>query len=341
MPRRILRFTAAERRAIGGYATVIVLLHIIGWGLCLLYAGSHPALLGLGLSAYLFGLRHAFDADHIAAVDDTVRLMLQKGRMPHGVGFFFSLGHSTVVLLLVTITASLAAAVNHHMGGLETIGDVIGPLVSGIFLCIIGALNVTTLFDMLHVWNGRHARHAHVQLDELVAGRGLLHRVFGTHLTKLIDRSWKMYPVGLLFGLGFDTASEIALLALAGGAAERHIAFWVIFSLPILFTAGMSLMDTADGILMTHAYGWALFNPIRRMFYNLLMTSLSVAVALMIGLIELTQAIIAELRLHGSLANDIAGLSFATFGYIIVAMFLLTWIASYFVSRTKRLRQLI
>ncbi len=328
-------FTRAERRSLAGYGAAIAGLHVLGWGLCLAYAGAHPLLLGLGLSAYLFGLRHAFDADHIAAVDDTVRFMLQKRRGPLGVGFFFSLGHSTVVFLLAALTAFAAALVKRHLPGLENVGYVLGTLISGLFLWLIGLLNLGALLGMLQVWRRRHAAHSHARLDEFLSRRGLLNRLFGQRLTKLIDRSWQMYPVGFLFGLGFDTASEIALLALTGGAAASQIPVGAVLALPTLFAAGMSLMDTADGVLMTRAYGWAFFNPVRRIFYNMATTSLSVAVALVIGSIELAQVFIGEFGLHGVIAAAIAGLSFNAIGYIIVSMFALSWLISYALWKTR------
>lgn len=328
-------FSAEDRRSLGGYAAAVAALHIVGWGLCLIYTHAHPALLGMGLAAYLFGLRHAFDADHIAAIDDTVRFMLQKNRGPLGVGFFFSLGHSTVVFLLAVLTAFVAALVKKHLPGLEDFGNVAGTLVSGVFLWAIGLLNLAVLLDMLHIWRLRHEAHSHVHMEELLARRGLLNRLLGQRLTKLIEHSWQMYPVGFLFGLGFDTASEIALLALTGGAAVSRIPVGAVLALPILFTAGMSMMDTADGVLMTRAYGWAFFNPVRRIFYNITTTSLSVAVALVIGSIELAQVLIGELDLHGRLADGISNLDFGTLGYVIVGMFVFAWILSYSFWKVK------
>ena len=332
-------FTAAERRSLAGYGGAIALFHILGWGLCLAYTGTHPALLGLGLSAYLFGMRHAFDADHIAAVDDTVRLMLQKGRRPMGVGFFFSLGHSTVVFLLTVLTAFVATLARRRLPGLEGVGNVVGTMISGLFLWTIGLLNLAVLLEMLHVWRRRHTPHSHAHVEEFIARRGLLNRLFGRRLTKLLNHNWQMYPIGFLFGLGFDTASEIALLALTGGAAASRIPAYAVLALPILFTAGMSLMDTADGVLMTRAYGWAFFTPVRRIFYNLTTTSLSVAVALVIGSIEIMQVLIGEFAWHGVVARTIVGLSFDGLGYLIVAMFVLAWAISYSVWRLKRLEQ--
>jgi high-affinity nickel-transport protein len=328
-------FSAKDRRSLGRYVAAVAALHIVGWGLCLIYTHAYAALLGMGLAAYLFGLRHAFDADHIAAIDDTVRFMLQKNRGPLGVGFFFSLGHSTFVLLLAVLTACVAALVKKHLPGLEDFGNVAGTLVSGVFLWAIGLLNLAVLLDMLHIWRRRHEAHSHVNMEELLARRGLLNRVLGQRLTKLIEHSWQMYPVGFLFGLGFDTASEVALLALTGGAAVSRIPVGAVLALPILFTAGMSMMDTADGVLMTRVYGWAFFNPVRRIFYNITTTSLSVAVALVIGSIELAQVLIGELDLHGPLADGISNLDFGRLGYVIIGMFVFAWILSYSIWKVK------
>ncbi len=322
-------FGRSERRAVAGYGAAVALLHVAGWGLCLLDAGVRPSMLGLGLAAYLFGLRHAFDADHIAAIDDTVRLMLQRRQRPIGVGFFFSLGHSTVVFILALLTAWIATAVSVHLPGLRAIGAVVGTLVSGTFLWLIGVLNLLVLLDMLKIWRHRN-RHPHEhRLDALLARRGLLYRVLGRRTTDLIGRSWHMYPVGLLFGLGFDTASEVALLALTGGAAASRLPAWGVLALPLLFAAGMSLMDTADGVMMVRAYGWAGANPARRIFYNITTTTLSVAVALAIGSVEIAQVLIGAFGFHGRVAQTIAAISFEHLGVAIVALFVLAWGLSY------------
>ena len=330
-------FSVEDRRSLKGYAAAIAVLHVVGWGLCLVYTRSHPALLGMGLAAYLFGLRHAFDADHVAAIDDTVRLMLRNNRGPLGVGFFFSLGHSTVVFLLAALTAVLSGVVRHRLPGLVHFGSVAGALVSGVFLLGIGLLNLAVLLDMLKIWHRRHEAHDHARLDELLARRGLLNRLFGQRLTRMIRHAWQMYPVGLLFGLGFDTASEIALLALAGGAALGSLPVGAVLALPILFTAGMSMMDTAEGVLMTRAYGWAIFDPVRRIFYNLTTTSLSVAAAWIIGSMEILQVLVGELHLRGRWAEWMAHLPFGAFGYAIVVLFVLAWGASYLAWRFGRI----
>ncbi len=324
----ILRFDQEEWAQLVVYYSVIGALHLVGWGIYLYYAARYPAMIGLGLTAYLFGLRHAFDADHIAAVDDTVRILVQEGRKSLGVGFFFSLGHSSVVFLLALFTAFVVAAVKTHMPSMQHIGGLIGTGVSGTFLVIIGSLNLMILLDLLKVWNrARRGTHDH-HVDTLLAKRGLFNRLFGGRLQRLIKHSWQMYPVGFLFGLGFDTASEIGLLAMTAGAATGNLPVLAVLSLPILFTAGMSAMDTTDGVLMTKAYGWALTNPLRRIFYNISTTLLSVLVALVLGTIELLQLLIPAAGWQGGVADAIVNLDFGDLGYVIVGLFLVAWLSS-------------
>lgn len=324
-----LRFSTAEWLRLAGFYGFIGLLHATGWGLFLWYSSHYASLVGLGLAAYLFGLRHAFDADHIAAVDDTVRYLLQKNQQPLGVGFFFSLGHATVVFVLAIVVIFAGAVVKHDLPALQQSGHVIGALVSGAFLWLIGGLNLTLLLDMLKVWKqAQTSSHDHMHLEQLLAQRGLINRLFGRRLQKLVNRSWKMYPVGLLFGLGFDTASEIGLLAMTAGAATGDLPIGGALSLPILFAAGMSAMDTTDGVLMTKAYNWAFINPVRKIFYNLTTTSLSIVVALVIGSVELLQALVAALRLHGAGVDLLASLDFGVLGYLIVGLFVFAWLIS-------------
>jgi len=335
-----LPFTAAEWRRLGGFYGFIGLLHVVGWGLYLHYAAAHPALVGLGFVAYMFGLRHAFDADHIAAIDDTVRYLLQKGKRPLGVGFFFSLGHSTVVLVLAVAIAFAATAVVGEMPHIKEIGSLVGATVSGIFLWLIGALNLLVLLDILGVWRAAKAgTHSHAHLEALLAKRGLMNRLFGGRLSKVINHSWQLYPLGLLFGLGFDTASEVALLAMTAGAAAGNLPIPAVLCLPILFAAGMSVMDTTDGVLMSKAYNWAFLNPLRKIFYNLATTGLSIVVALVIGSIELAQVLVRLTGATGGLYDVITGLDFGVVGYLIVGMFLLAWALSVAVWKFGRLEQ--
>jgi high-affinity nickel-transport protein len=319
-------FSPAEWTRITGLYGVIALLHGVGWGLYLHYCRIFPALVGLGFAAYMFGLKHAFDADHIAAVDDTVRFMLQKGKRPLGVGFFFSLGHSTIVLVLALGIAFAATAVKHEWPHLNDIGALIGAGVSGTFLWLIGILNLLVLLDMLKIWHkAKSGAHDHAHLEQLLQQRGLLSRLFGGGLQSLLNHSWQMYPLGLLFGLGFDTASEVGLLAMTAGASVGNMPVGAVLSLPILFAAGMTAMDTTDGILMTKAYDWAFVNPLRKIFYNITTTSLSIAVALVIGTIELLQVSIGLLHPNGRLVDFIARLDFGALGYLIVGLFLMAW----------------
>jgi len=325
-PVRQRSFSAAEWRRLAALYALVGFLHVLGWGAYLHYAADYPALVGLGFVAYMFGLRHAFDADHIAAVDDTVRFMLQKGKQPLGVGFFFSLGHSTVVLALAVGIAFAATAVKAELPQLKSVGAIIGASVSGSFLWMIGVLNLLVLLDILKIWrSAKKGTHSHAHLEALLQKRGLLNRLFGGRLQKLMNHSWQMYPLGLLFGLGFDTASEVGLLAMTAGASAGDLPVPAVLCLPMLFAAGMTIMDTTDGVLMSKAYNWAFLNPLRKIFYNITTTGLSVAVALLVGTIELLQVLIGMLGLRGEFFDFIAALNFGILGYLIVGIFLLAW----------------
>lgn len=326
-------FDPGERRRLGGFLGITVLLHIVGWGLLLIYvAPRYPAMLGLGGLAYTFGLRHAFDADHISAIDNTTRKLLQDGKKPMGVGFFFSLGHSTVVFL---ISLALGLAIKFIVqgvidtnGNLKHTGSIIGTSVSGVFLVLIGVLNLLIMFDIVQVY--RKMRSGSMDQEglhqELTAG-GFMTRLFG-RLFKVITESWQMYPIGFLFGLGFDTSSEVALLAISAGTAAQKLPLAAVLCLPIIFVSGMSLMDTADGAFMAKAYLWAFSNPVRKVFYNLTITGLSVFVALFVGGIELLQIASQQLNLTGSFWNVINGINFNIMGFVIVGVFIFTWIAA-------------
>ena len=335
-----LSFSRGEWTRLAGLYGFIAALHFLGWGLYLHYAAGFPALVGLGFVAYMFGLRHAFDADHIAAIDDTVRYLLQKGKRPLGIGFYFSLGHSTIVLCLAIGIAFAATAVKQEMPELKNIGSILGAGVSGTFLWIIGILNVLVLLDILGVWKKAKAgSHDHQHLEELLLQRGLINRLLGGRLQKFLNHSWQMYPLGLLFGLGFDTASEVGLLAMTAGASVGNLPIPAILSLPILFAAGMSLMDTTDGVLMSKAYNWAFVNPLRKIFYSITTTSLSIVVALVIGTIELAQVMIGIFGLKGPVCDFVAALDFGVVGYIIVGLFLLAWGVSVAMWKFGRVEQ--
>src|SRR6202043_3013958 len=256
------------------------------------------------------------------------------------VGFFFSLGHSTVVLALAIGIAFAATAVKAELPQLKDMGAIIGASLSGTFLSIIGILNLLVLLDILKIWRtAKSGTHSHAHLESLLQRRGLLNRLFGGRLQKLMSHSWQMYPLGLLFGLGFDTASEVGLLAMTAGASAGNLPVPAVLCLPILFASGMTVMDTTDGVLMCKAYNWAFLNPLRKIFYNITTTGLSVAVALLVGTVELMQVLIGMLGLHGRFVDLIAGLDFGILGYLIVGMFLLAWALSVGVWKFGRIEQ--
>jgi high-affinity nickel-transport protein len=335
-------FDRGERRRLAGFFGGVGLLHVAGWGLLFAAAAGQPTILALGGLAYTFGLRHAFDADHISAIDNTTRKLLQDGRKPVGVGFFFSLGHSTVVFIIAAalgLTVKwIVEGVAGNGGQLRTVGGMLGTVVSGGFLVLIGVLNLVILLDIVRVYRKLKAGgydDNSLELD-LTAG-GVMSRIFG-RLFRVIRHSWQMYPIGFLFGLGFDTASEVAILAISAGAAAKGLPFVAVIALPLIFAAGMSLMDTADGAFMAKAYSWAFTSPIRKVFYNLTMTSLSVFVALFIGGMELMQAVIRAFGLKGGVFGAIAGFDLiGRAGYLIVAAFVVAWAAALLIYKARRI----
>jgi high-affinity nickel-transport protein len=297
--------TPAEWRRAVVLALVVLALHVVGFAL--LASGSALGL-GVGITAYTLGLRHAFDADHIAAIDNTTRKLMSEGQRPLSVGFFFSLGHSTIVFALAALFAIGVRGLDLHQAT-----GLIGPIVSGTFLFLIGILNLMILVTIVGIFRRmRDGRCSEAELEEQLDRRGLMSRFYG-RATRAVTKPWQMYPLGCLFGLGFDTATEIALLAAAGAAAAGGLPFYAILCLPILFAAGMSLLDTIDGAFMNFAYGWAFSRPIRKVFYNITITGLSVAVALIVGSIELL----------GVFA--VANLDLNLVGYVIVGLFVVTW----------------
>src|SRR5438445_4939458 len=336
-------FDRGERRRLGGLFSAVLALHVLGWGLLIAYGIGHPALLGLGGLAYTFGLRHAFDADHISAIDNSTRKLLQEGKRPVSAGFFFSLGHSTVVFLIAVLLGfavkTVVQSVVSGSGELKDVGGLLGTTVSGAFLIVIGLLNLLILLDILRVYRRmRRGEYDSGSLQhELVAG-GLMTRIFG-RLFRVVSNSWHLYPIGFLFGLGFDTASEVALLAISAGAAANGVPFLAVISLPLIFAAGMSLMDTIDGAFMSKAYSWAFSNPIRKVFYNLTVTALSVFVALFIGVVELSQLLIQVLKLQGGLFSFIGGMNFGFMGFVIVGAFVVTWVVAFAIYRTQHIEE--
>ena len=324
-------------RVIGIYAFLIS-YNVVAWLLAFLVFGSNAKLLLLALTAYTFGLRHAFDADHISAIDNVTRKLMQEKQRPVAVGFFFSLGHSTIVVALTIFIAITAAALS-NFSDLQAIGGLIGTTVSSVFLLLIAAINIVILVDIYKTFrvvkNG--GEYNDFTLDGSLNKRGLMGRFFRSML-KATNRSWKMYPVGVLFGLGFDTATEVGLLGIAAASAGKGIPIGAILIFPALFTAGMTLMDTTDGILMLGAYGWAFVKPIRKLYYNLNITFISVIVALVVGGIEALSIVATELNLSGPFWDQINVLSgqFGILGVIIVCLFLVSWFVSTIIYKVKK-----
>jgi nickel/cobalt transporter (NiCoT) family protein len=328
----------------------IIALHLLGW-VTLAYIveparlslGGKAFGIGVGLTAYTLGLRHAFDADHIAAIDNTTRKLMSDGQRPLAVGFFFSLGHSTVVfglaLLLATGVKAIIGPVTDDSSQLHHYTGLIGTSVSGVFLYLIAMLNVVVLVGILRVFaRMRRGDFDETELEQQLENRGLLNRFLG-RFTKSITKSWQMYPVGLLFGLGFDTATEIALLVLAGTSAAAGLPWYAILCLPVLFTAGMCLLDSIDGSFMNFAYGWAFSNPVRKVYYNITITGLSVAVALLIGSIELLGLFAGQLGWRGPPWDWLGGLDLNTVGFVVVGMFVATWAIALLVWRYGRIEE--
>ncbi|HVC21425.1 MAG TPA: HoxN/HupN/NixA family nickel/cobalt transporter [Vicinamibacterales bacterium] len=323
-----------------GLGGAVLLLHLVGWGtVWFLVAPRYPFMLGLAGLAYVFGLRHAFDADHIAAIDNTTRKLMKQGERPLGVGFFFSLGHSSVVLLLTIAVAVATQSVGASLPRLHVIGQYVGTVVSGAFLYLIGFLNLLVMIDIYRVFRDTQRGQQDVEaLEARLLQRGFMSRWFGG-LFNLVARPWHMYVVGFLFGLGFDTATEVGLLTTAGVAASQALPFIAILSLPIVFAAGMSLMDSADGVLMCGAYGWAFSNPLRKVFYNLTVTGLSVVVALFVGTVELVSIAAGLLHRDSGAWGTLRHLDLQTMGYAVVALFVCSWALSVVVWRVCRFEE--
>jgi nickel/cobalt transporter (NiCoT) family protein len=343
--------TAHEWRIVAGMVGVVIGLHAVGFFVLLALVAPHHYHLGasggftvgLGLTAYTLGLRHALDADHISAIDNTTRKLMAERKRPLSVGFWFSLGHSTIVFALSFLFAigirALDGKVRNNASTLHNVTNWIGTSVSGTFLYIIAALNVVILIGIIKVFREmRSGRLSEEQLDDQLNSRGLMNRFFG-RFTKTITKSWHMYPIGVLFGLGFDTASEVALLFLAAGAAGAGLPFYAILCLPILFAAGMSLLDTIDGSFMNFAYGWSFSKPVRKIYYNITITGLSVMVALVIGTIEFAGLLAQELDAHGSFWRWVANININQLGFIIVGMFLATWAIALSIWRFGRIEE--
>jgi nickel/cobalt transporter (NiCoT) family protein len=340
-----------ERRTLSAMAAAVVGLHVVGIVGLLAFAAPGNAQLGqagvltigIGVTAYTLGLRHAFDADHISAIDNTTRKLMAEGKRPLSVGFWFSLGHSTVVFVLALLISigvrSLDGPVRQGHSTLHQTTGLLGTAISGGFLYVIAAVNVAILLGIVRVFREmKTGRYDEAGLERQLDNRGLMNRLFG-RVTKVVAKPHHMYPVGLLFGLGFDTASEVALLVIAGSAGAAGLPWYAILCLPILFAAGMSLLDSIDGTFMNFAYGWALSRPVRKVFYNLTITSLSIAVAVVIGTIELGGLVGSELNLNGSFWSWLEHINMNFLGFVIVAMFIATWAIALTIWRLGRIEE--
>jgi high-affinity nickel-transport protein len=331
--------TPSEWNRVGWMTATVVGLHIAGWSLLAAAISGHYHVskgqvfgVGTGILAYTLGMRHAFDADHIAAIDNTTRKLVGEGKRPLSVGFFFSLGHSSVVFVLAMLLnfgiRGLGAQLKNGGSSLHQITTVVGTAVSGGFLYLIAALNLVVLIGIARMFASmRSGGYDEDQLEAQLASRGLMNRILGP-LNRRVDAPWKMYPIGVLFGLGFDTVTEIALLVLAGSAVVSGLPFYAVLSLPILFAAGMSLFDTADGCFMNFAYDWAFARPVRKLYYNLTITGLSVVVAFLIGTIEILGLLGHQTGLKGSFWTFMANFNLNTAGFAIVGLFAITWLVA-------------
>jgi high-affinity nickel-transport protein len=314
----------------------IVFLHLLGFTLLIVASMHHYSIgaknmfgVGTGVLAYTLGMRHAFDADHIAAIDNTTRKFMSEGKRPMSVGFFFSLGHSSVVFALTVMLGigarALGSQVSNTHSSFHHYGQLVGTLVSGGFLYLIAILNLIILWGILRLFiQMRQGRFDDSELEKHLNARGFMMRFFGP-LARSVDAPWKMYPIGVLFGLGFDTFTEVAFLVLAGTSVAFGLPFWALLSLPILFAAGMSLLDTIDGSFMNFAYGWAFSKPVRKVYYNIAITGLSVFVAFYIGTLELMQVLAGQLKLRGGLWNYAAAFNINKAGFVIVGIFVAVW----------------
>jgi high-affinity nickel-transport protein len=344
------RLTGPARASLWRCLAFVALLHVVGWGLLTGLVAPHDyevggkALgIGLGLTAYTLGMRHAFDADHIAAIDNTTRKLMADGQRPVSVGFWFSLGHSSVVFVMVMGIAlgvrALADGVSNDESALQEITGTWGTSISGVFLVLIGLVNLVALVGILRVF--AHLRRGHYDepaLERRLDSRGFLNRFLG-RVTRAVGKPWHMYPVGFLFGLGFDTVTEIGLLVIAGGAVAGGLPWWAVLTLPVLFTAGMALLDTVDGAFMNVAYGWAFARPVRKIYYNITVTALSVAVALIIGAVELVGLLVDKAGITTGPVAALGRLDLEYVGYGIVALFFLTWAASVAIWKYGRIEE--
>lgn len=327
-----------KRRVIRLYLFLIV-MNVAAWILALTLFSGFPLLIGTSVIAYSFGLRHAVDADHIAAIDNVTRKLMQDGKKPVGVGFYFSLGHSSVVVLASVVIAITATAIQKNFPQFQHLGGIVGTLISAGFLFLIALLNIVILYDVFRAFRRVRSGGSYDEqsLDDLLERRGLLSRIFRPFY-RLISKSWHMYPLGFLFGLGFDTATEIGLLGITAAEATKGLPIWSILVFPLLFTVGMAIVDTTDGVLMLAAYGWAYIKPLRKLYYNVTITFVSVLVALFVGGIEVFNVIGDKLEMRGWFWNSVGQLSgdFGKMGYFIIGIFLLSWMLSTVIYKLQK-----
>ncbi|MDP9093946.1 MAG: HoxN/HupN/NixA family nickel/cobalt transporter [Actinomycetota bacterium] len=330
------RLTRSERRRLGAMSTVVLALNGFGWGIFIFTISPHHFQfkgLGLGIgvavTAWTLGARHAFDADHISAIDNTTRKLMADGKRPLGTGFFFALGHSSL-LMVVGVGLSLAAkavfgAVVNPTSGYETTGAIIGTSLAASFLYLIAGLNLVVLAGILKVFRAmRRGAFDEQELERQLQARGFMYRFFGRFM-RSITKTWHMFPVGFIFGIGFDTATEVLLLGATAAAATQGLPWYAVLSLPLLFAGGMTLFDTVDGCFMNFAYGWAFARPARKVYYNLVITGLSIAVALLIGTIEIVGLLSTELNIHGGLWDLMANVDINQAGFTIAGLFVIVW----------------
>jgi nickel/cobalt transporter (NiCoT) family protein len=334
---------ANTRRRVVAIYIVLLMMNVSAWVWALIAFRHYPVLLGTAFLAYSFGLRHAVDADHIAAIDNVTRKLMQEGKRPVAVGFMFSLGHSTIVVLGSIALSATALSLQHRLNAAKHIGGVVGTSISTLFLFGIAIVNMTVLRSAYLAFQRVRCGERYVEedFDLLLGSRGFLSRLFRP-MFALIRRSWHMYPLGILFGLGFDTATEIGVLGLSASEAARGLSLWSVLVFPALFAAGMSLVDTTDNVLMLGAYGWAFVKPIRKIYYNMTITLISVVVAVLVGGIEALGLIADQFHFHGTFWVLIGTLNenFGTLGYAIIGLFALSWIASIWFYKWRRFDEL-
>lgn len=328
-------------RIVGIFA-VLFAFNVGSWTWAAVSLHRYPVLLGTAVLAYSLGLRHAVDADHIAAIDNVTRKLMQEGKRPVAVGLMFSLGHSTIVVIGAAAIAGTALALRNRIDAVRNVGELVGTLVSAFFMLAIGAVNLAVLRSIYRAFRKVHQGQPYVEedFDMLFGNRGLLSRLFRP-IFRMIRRSWHMYPLGALFGLGFDTATEIGLLGISAAEVSKGASFGSILIFPVLFAAGMSLVDTADNILMLGAYGWAFMRPIRKVYYNMTITCVSAIVAIAVGGIEALGLLGARLGLRGGFWRviDSVNANFGKLGYFIMGLFAVSWILSVVIYKWKKLDQ--